>query len=835
MRRKKVPHPKIVALAQHATNQSSHDTDASPQASLLQRLVATDPRQSRHRVKKVVTYPATRGAASTNHPHQDDDNDASNVIDTPDKLLAYALHIVMTQTAVAPRRIQLKQIVTLADAVFAPARQPIEITYLQHNPAPPCGFTNLYWLMPVHEMDLRETYFTLTSHGLTHVVGMDTELHDVATWLTEKAIFDQIVQMPCIQLMRKMTTFHGWKHNTIGDRFRRARKHLAQKLLWCVPAVRPYVLPIRSLVLQVESVLATRPIVEITRTVTLAETHAVDRGAMLLEVHALVRRVEELVVAALLPLTMPHDRVGAHAASTDVIPIFIRVVDFMLLQVGFDAVVHGMEQLFFSITGMTVVTDLLSSAAQPSAADDDDRDAPLDIHSQVDRLLASPFEHSGEISYKRFFQLQGAVRPPDPLFFVRIAMSNGHDGGGGGVVVVTPDKEAWLRKLHDLVAEFVRAVDSIGRIAATPRVRDFVHAHCRPYFRQFFAEKLHPLAAVVFNHPLVASTMKSLRWGLDIYFAEIEYLASTCAPLKAEFHRMKALALPTTTTPPTSVAHAMDTVVDVTSVVRTYVAFQRELKVVDSMLQVGCFLVDRSSFVGDMLHECSARLVAFYDALPAFVKRFLKDATDELAATATTLASIPESVDECIDWLECCCNLQRETDRATTTTSSSSSHSPLLHVEPHVASLKQIIHGSGGDVLQHELHMSLVHAFEAGQLQLEFKMKAVRDCLARISANHAFYHDLFGRTLASRRELLLSDFETMAARLDDVLATLRVFDDADGGGGVRGAALQNLLQLVRALVTKNTQLTHFQSLLDQFKAATGGPIKPTLRQHSMLR
>ncbi|RLO00963.1 hypothetical protein DYB28_011459, partial [Aphanomyces astaci] len=134
---------------------------------------------------------------------------------------------------------------------------------------------------------------------------------------------------------------------------------------------------------------------------------------------------------------------------------------------------------------------------------------------------------------------------------------------------------------------------------------------------------------------------------MDIYFAEIEHLASTCLPLKAEFRQLQSIAIPmASTTTPSPNVDTVAYVAEVCRVMQSYVAFRRELRVVDSVLQVGCFLVDRSNFVGNMLHECNATLLTMYEALPHLCKRFMAAVSDELAHKASTLASIPESVDE---------------------------------------------------------------------------------------------------------------------------------------------------------------------------------------------
>ncbi|RHZ12945.1 hypothetical protein DYB31_000404, partial [Aphanomyces astaci] len=542
------------------------------------------------------------------------------VIDTPDKLLAYCLHVIAAKERVVPSHIRLKDIRTVADAVFAPTRKPLEIHYLDYNPSPPCHFTNVYWLspVPVSKLDLKRHYFTLTSYGLTHVAGADTEVYDVATWLTEKAIFDQIVQMPCIQLMRKMTTFHTWKQNSIGIRFGRARKHLTQKLIWCHGGVVPYALQIRHMTLQ----LATSSIVQKAAPVAFEETRQLDSTCQVTDVLAAVDKVEAFIYEALAPLLQDHARYGSFAASSDVIPIFVRVVDYMVVEALFDAVTTSMDQLVQAITGVT------SNSTE------------YDVPQIYDFM--EPNHRTGTVAYKRLFQLQSASRAPDPLFFVHITI---HDTTHRAIA--SPSKEAWLGKLHASLSQYVAAVDSIGRVGAIPRVRQFVHDHCRPYFRHYFANNLHRFSAMVHNHAHVANVMTALRTAMDIYFAEIEHLASTCLPLKAEFRQLQSIAVPmASTTTPSPNVDAVAHVAEVCRVMQSYVAFRRELRVVDSVLQVGCFLVDRSNFVGNMLHECNATLLTMYEALPHLCKRFMAAVSDELAHKASTLASIPESVDE---------------------------------------------------------------------------------------------------------------------------------------------------------------------------------------------
>ncbi|RHZ17504.1 hypothetical protein DYB37_000947 [Aphanomyces astaci] len=557
------------------------------------------------------------------------------VIDTPDKLLAYCLHVIAANERVVPSHIRLKDIRTVADAVFAPARKPLEIHYLDYNPSPPCHFTNVYWLspVPVSKLDLKRHYFTLTSYGLTHVAGVDTEVYDVATWLTEKAIFDQIVQMPCIQLMRKMTTFHTWKQNSIGIRFGRARKHLTQKLIWCQAGVVPYALQIRHMTLQVgcgccdqlhpywACHLAMSSIVQQAAPVAFEETRQLDYTRQVTDVLAAVDKVEAFIYEALAPLLQDHARYGSFAASSDVIPIFVRVVDYMVVEALFDAVTTSMDQLVQAITGVTSN----STEYDPQIYD-----------------FMDPNHRTGTVAYKRLFQLQSASRAPDPLFFVHITI---HDTTH--CAIASPSKEAWLGKLHASLSQYVAAVDSIGRVGAIPRVRQFVHDHCRPYFRHYFANNLHRFSAMVHNHAHVANVMTALRTAMDIYFAEIEHLASTCLPLKAEFRQLQTIAVPmASTTTPSPNVDTVAYVAEVCGVMQSYVAFRRELRIVDSVLQVGCFLVDRSNFVGNMLHECNATLLTMYEALPHLCKRFMAAVSDELAHKASTLASIPESVDE---------------------------------------------------------------------------------------------------------------------------------------------------------------------------------------------
>ncbi|RHY22625.1 hypothetical protein DYB36_001287, partial [Aphanomyces astaci] len=667
---------------------------------------------------------------------------------------------------------------TVADAVFAPTRKPLEIHYLDYNPSPPCHFTNVYWLspVPVSKLDLKRHYFTLTSYGLTHVAGADTEVYDVATWLTEKAIFDQIVQMPCIQLMRKMTTFHTWKQNSIGIRFGRARKHLTQKLIWCHAGVVPYALQIRHMTLQ----LATSSIVQKAAPVAFEETRQLDYTRQVTDVLAAVDKVEAFIYEALAPLLQDHARYGSFAASSDVIPIFVRVVDYMVVEALFDAVATSMDQLVQAITGVTSNSTEYDVVARTAA------DEALDMSSQVDSLLARPFEHTGDectttsasplqpqiydfmdpnhrtgtVAYKRLFQLQSASRAPDPLFFVHITI---HDTTH--CAIASPSKEAWLGKLHASLSQYVAAVDSIGRVGAIPRVRQFVHDHCRPYFRHYFANNLHRFSAMVHNHAHVANVMTALRTAMDIYFAEIEHLASTCLPLKAEFRQLQSIAVPmASTTTPSPNVDAVAHVAEVCRVMQSYVAFRRELRVVDSVLQVGCFLVDRSNFVGNMLHECNATLLTMYEALPHLCKRFMAAVSDELAHKASTLASIPESVDE---------------------------------VDTY-----------------------------------RFKMKALVETSSRIvDANQPFYVDLFSRTMSTRRDILALEFDTVATKLDHALTTFCMFDAFPHSGGFGGPDVQALLQVVRHLVNQSARLLTLEAHLEAFRGSSNS-YRLQRRRHS---
>ncbi|RHY33212.1 hypothetical protein DYB32_001784 [Aphanomyces invadans] len=610
------------------------------------------------------------------------------------------------------------EIRTVADAVFAPARKPLTIHYLQYDPSPPCQFTNVYWLrrVAVESLDLRQPYFTLTSHALTHVMGTDT-----------------------------------------------GTARMAQ--------------------------VATSSIVDTSIPVAFDDTAEVSYELQLSDLHATMSNLEALIYTALAPLLACHGRYGAVAASTDVIPTFIRVVDLMVVEALFEAVTTSMDTLLHSMTGVMPSQGHIHVDAAA---------ASCDVHSQVDSLLARPFErtggqestgqalmayHVGSVAYKRLFQLHSAQRAPDPLFFVRIAI---HDAT---TCTISPPKEAWLRKLHDALARYIGAIDSVGRVSARPRVRQFIVDHCRPYYRHCFANDIHPLSVIVNNHTHVATAMTRLRAAMDIYFAEIELQATQIS----------------TATLPLSV-DAIAATADICRAMQMFIAYRRELTVVDSVLQVGCFLVDRSNFVGNMLHECKTTITEMYSALPRHVHRFMTAVLDGLARNATTMASIPESVDEvatCTKWLECYCSLQRKL-------------SSNVLVEPQLNALKGLIDSSQEhcDVLSDDLRATLITSFESGRSD-----KALAENMSRIEANQPFYLDLFHRTYSSRRDALALEFASASAKMDQAMSALRIFDSfpADGFGG---PDVQQLVYVVRHFVDQSAVLLKFESLVDAFRTSS---------------
>ncbi|KAG9415795.1 Dynein heavy chain 3, axonemal [Aphanomyces cochlioides] len=716
------------------------------------------------------------------------------LIDTPDKLLEYTLEIITTKSDVDLRRIRLKEVHTLAEAIFAPQRKPVEITYLIYDPNPPCKFSNIYWLVPapVDTLNLKSHYFTMTSFGLTNVTNADNgmitarptssltciylEMYDLSTWLSEKAIFDKIARMPSIQLMRKMNVFYTWKRNTIGMRFVRARK------AYLVPPITGSVRLFYS-TSRHEREKAISPIVDPTRSLFFSDLIPRDRNQLTRDLQEVVSRIEDILLEALTPLVGEHSRYSDHATSSDFVPVFVRVVDFMVIEALFEALCSSISHLSCSISGLPTDQQLLKS----SFCCRSDDDYTKDLYAQIDALLARPFEHSGNITYKRLFQLQGAVRPPDPLFILKIAIHNTH-------ITIIPEKELWLRKFRDMIADYISALDRVERISANSKIQDFVHKYCRPYFRHFFAEGIHSFSTIVNNHLSIETMMKDLRTTLDIYFAEIEHLTSSCLPLKAEFLQIEKK------TPPLSQG-TLESVTDVTRIVQTHITLRRELQAADMMLLVGCFLVDRSIFVGEMLAKCNNKLLELYQELPKFCNHFFKRVVDDLAKRTSILVSIPESVEECTEWLACFCGLQSHT------------RSPVIHMGPCVSSLQQMVDSCRNDCPP-ELSSNLVNSFESGHLQWKIQNKALREILSRIEDNRSFYQELLSRTLSSRREILTTELCTASSKLNEAIKAVNIFGSDQGGFG--GPEVQNLVKIARGLLDRNDLLTRLTSFLDQF-------------------
>ncbi|KAF0741148.1 hypothetical protein Ae201684_003711 [Aphanomyces euteiches] len=496
-------------------------------------------------------------------------------------------------------------------------------------------------------------------------------------------------------------------------RFVRARKFLTDKLLWCHPSLAPFVCSIRPLVMKVGEK-AISPIVDPTRSLFFSDLIPRDRNQQTRDLQEVVSRIEGILLNALTPLVGEHSRYSDHATSSHFVPAFVRVVDFMVVEALFEALCSSISHLSCSISGLPTDQQTLKSSFKCRSDDD----CSEDLYTQIDALLARPFEHSGNITYKRLFQLQGAVRPPDPLFILKIAIHNTH-------ITIIPEKELWLRKFRDMIADYISALDRVERISANSKIQDFVHKYCRPYFRHFFAESIQSFSTIVNNHVSIETMMKDLRTTLDIYFAEVEHLTSSCLPLKAEFLQIEK------TTPPLSQG-TLESVSYVTRIVQTHITLRRELQAADMMLLVGCFLVDRSIFVGEMLAKCNNKLLELYQELPKFCNHFFKRVVDDLAKKTAILVSIPECVEECTEWLACFCGLQSHTS------------SPVIHMGPCVSSLQQMVDSCRNDCPP-ELSSNLVNSFESGHLQWKIQNKALRVMLSRIEDNRSFYQELLSR------------------------------------------------------------------------------------------
>ena len=99
-----------------------------------------------------------------------------------------------------------------------------DFVHLRRHPDPPCRFENIYWLEIAPEtITAHNDYYTLSSSGLTHFHDGNVEYLDIMAWLNEKAVFDHMVNMPCVGRIRMAIMFHRWKDRVYGDRVTKAK------------------------------------------------------------------------------------------------------------------------------------------------------------------------------------------------------------------------------------------------------------------------------------------------------------------------------------------------------------------------------------------------------------------------------------------------------------------------------------------------------------------------------------------------------------------------------------------------------------------------------------
>jgi hypothetical protein len=144
--------------------------------------------------------------------------------------------------------------------------------------------------------------------------------------------------------------------------------------------------------------------------------------------------------------------------------------------------------------------------------------------------------------------------------------------------------------------------------------------------------------------------MQGLRATIDIYFAEIEFLAQMCFPLQTEFCSIEGMANFHASSPVRSVFRQKYWTLEDLGVflqtLHTYMDFRTRLKAVDDILQVGCFLVDRTHFVSRVVQSCDVRLAELFQKIPDICRQWFRELEKDVTQKAKVLSSIPESVDE---------------------------------------------------------------------------------------------------------------------------------------------------------------------------------------------
>ncbi|OQR82635.1 inner arm dynein, group 5 [Achlya hypogyna] len=819
MPRRALSHPNILAFAERANQR--HATPVHPNAPL-------DALPLKEQLLRRVAATASQGAppsqssptACLQHNPSNNDEIDTSPIDTADKLLEYTLHVIDTKTRVLPQYIHIKEVRSVQDAVFVPQRKPLDIIYLHFNAHPPCHFRNVYWLTRApSDMDLRDDYFTLTSYGLTRFMGLESELFDLEAWLREKAIFDKIVQMTCIQQIRKMTVFHTWKRNTIGLRIEHAKKTVDANLLACHPVTAPLLLVVQTHVLQIEATLSIdlvakgnpQPIERLAAT-------RVPTEASRASVAAILGRLEALVLDALHRLlAAPNAHVAnvrycTRGANADVVPALIRAVDFMVVGGLFRGTMAALERLNLSITGAALSgleAPTTAVAAVSVAA------ATRDRYLHMDQLQTVPTEHSGNVAYKRLFHLQGAALP-DALFYLEMVVDD--------VVTVTPTEDVSVRHLHDAMAHAIESLDAYPRLIDAPRVRQFVLDHGRPFYRHCFGLHLLPASATVRNHAVVEQIMKGLRAAMDIYYVEIEELAMASRLVHVEFLRLQDHM------PPEDEA-ASDDLQSFVAGLEHVQQFHADLRLVDSLLQIGPFLVNRSAFIGGSLHACTDMLHRLFLLAPERCNAYYQSVHARCIRSTRLISSIPDSLDETMAWLQCVLE-QRALVR------NQAAEDPATRLQGLLA-----VCDTSCPRITYDVKSRLVAATKTDQVKWRAAIKSLLESLARIDANTPFFMDLLTRTMTVRRETLTTELAMLRKKLDREWEAIQAEDTAAHGpaGSFYGRAkgLPDLMAQTKQLLRTDDDLHIFTRLIQAFGANNAGfclrePKAATATQHEML-
>ncbi|EQC40626.1 hypothetical protein SDRG_01708 [Saprolegnia diclina VS20] len=804
-RRRAPSHPDVLALAARA----SHGADAPLKDQLLRRVTSS------------VAVPSQQSSMCRDDRPRNQAPENLDIIDSADKLLAYMLHVIDSRGRVEPRAICIQEPLTLQDAVFAPRRKPIEVLYLTYNPHPPCHFRNVYWLVRApKDMDLRDEYFTLTSYGLTRVLGLESELFDLEAWLREKAIFDKIVQMQCIHQMRKMTVFHTWKHNTIGLRIAHAKKQLGEALLACHPIAGPFLLTVQRLVLDMIHALSSDIVPRGNpQPVQALSNNRVPTEATRAQIASTVTHIQALLLDALHRLRAGPNpdvttvRYGRLLANADVLPVLIRTVDFMLLGAYFGGIMTALERLNVSVTGSIVsALEARGSSTVGVAGTSGARDRYL----HMDQLLEMPTEHSGSIAYKRLFHLHGDALP-DPLFFVEMTV--------GDAVIISPTKDVTVRHVYEAIAFAIECVDAFPRVVNAERVRAFVHDHCRPFYRHCFGQHLLPASATLRNHSVVERIMKGLRAATDIYYVEMEELAQASRLVHVEFARLQDQLAVTTrdeTELESNVLNAMpesntsDDLVAFVEALEMTLQFQADLRMVDSLLQIGPFLVNRSAFIGSSLDACSAMLRRLFDLAPVRCNCYYQASHASYVGHTKLLSSIPDSLAESVAWLETFLMLRTDLP------------DDAEDGDHPAARLQSLLQASdvSCDSIDYETKCALVGKTKTDQVKWRVATKSLHECISRIETNSSFYMEILTRTIAVRQETLFSEMQMLWTMLEIEWQAIQAEDAATEavptGFYGRAKAVPDLVSQTKLLLHTDAELRRIVGRLEYFDPAHAG-------------